>query len=126
MYFVWNTMVQRCTNPNHTNWESYGGRGITVSKRWLDFNNFFKDMGEPPDEAASIERKNNDKGYSKLNCKWATRKEQSRNKRNNRCFLYEGKERCVAEIAEMTSMPYMRLYQRLMTYNWPIEKAVQP
>jgi hypothetical protein len=126
VYPVWNMVVQRCTNPNHPQWKDYGGRGITVTKRWLKFENFLADMGEPPDAKLSIERKNNNLGYYKANCKWATRKEQARNKRNNRMFEYMGKERCVAEIAEMTSMPYMRLYQRLVTYGWIVAQAVQP
>lgn len=126
VYPVWNMVVQRCTNPNHPQWSDYGGRGITLTPRWKKFENFLADMGEPPDDAASIERINNNKGYSKANCKWATRKEQARNKRNNRKFHYQGKDRCVAEIAEMTGIPYMRLYQRLTTYGWTIAQAVQP
>lgn len=125
MYPIWNKMVQRCTNLKDKQWADYGGRGITVTASWLDFNNFLADMGEPPDDASTIERKNNNKGYCKSNCKWATRKEQGRNKRNNRVFEYQGKLRCVAEIAEMTGIPYMRLYQRLTTYGWTITQAVR-
>lgn len=126
MYPVWNMILQRCNNSNHPQWEDYGGRGITVTKRWLQFENFLEDMGEPPDEASTIERVNNSRGYSKSNCRWATRKEQARNKRNNRVFFYKGKDRCVAEIAEMTGIPYMRLYQRLTTYKQTVAQATIP
>jgi hypothetical protein len=80
-YETWKGMVQRCTNPNdRRRWENYGGRGITVCERWLKFENFLADMGERP-KGLTLDRKNNDKGYSKANCRWATRSEQMRNRR---------------------------------------------
>ena len=82
-------MKQRCTNPNNRQYEEYGGRGITVCKRWLIFANFFEDMGEKP-EGLSIERPDNDKGYSPGNCVWADRKTQNSNKRNNRWLEANG------------------------------------
>lgn len=79
-YNSWANMIQRCNNSNHPRYKDYGGRGITVCERWLRFENFLEDMGEaPPDH--TIERKNNDRGYFKKNCKWATRAEQNKNKR---------------------------------------------
>jgi hypothetical protein len=79
-YISWRRMIQRCTNPNDKDYHYYGGRGITVYKRWLRFENFLKDMGERP-EGYTIDRINNNKGYYKLNCRWATRSEQQKNKR---------------------------------------------
>lgn len=73
-------MKQRCLNPNNAHFAYYGGRGITVTKRWLKFENFFQDMGARP-AGLTIERKDNMKGYSKRNCMWATRSQQQRNKR---------------------------------------------
>ena len=80
IYKQWHAMKSRCLNKNHKAYPYYGGRGITVCDRWLMFENFYADMGDCPD-GMSIERKNNDLGYSLDNCKWATTQEQSRNKR---------------------------------------------
>lgn len=79
-YRIWAGMKQRCLNPRSHAWKYYGGRGIVITKRWLKFENFFADMGERPPRL-TIERTNNEKGYSKRNCIWATRSQQQHNKR---------------------------------------------
>jgi hypothetical protein len=79
-YRIWSLVLQRCNNPNNPAYESYGGRGITVCKRWLKFENFLKDMGKRP-AGLTLDRRNNSKGYSKSNCRWATRLEQVHNRR---------------------------------------------
>jgi hypothetical protein len=80
-YGRWNAMKQRCTNPKHKRFADWGGRGITVCERWNDFLNFLADMGEPPSPELTIDRIDNDKGYSKGNCQWATRLQQTYNRR---------------------------------------------
>lgn len=79
-YKVWSGMIQRCSNPNNSAYSYYGGRGISVCKRWKSFENFYSDMCPRPFNL-TLERINNDLGYSPDNCKWATKKEQSKNKR---------------------------------------------
>jgi len=80
-YHVWNSMKQRCLNPAASNYKYYGGRGITVCKRWIEsFENFRGDMGEAPD-GTWIDRINNDWNYHPKNCKWSSPLEQSKNKR---------------------------------------------
>lgn len=81
-YRTWVKMRSRCNDPNDKAYHRYGGRGIKVCDRWSKFVNFISDMGERPD-GHSIERINNDQGYSPENCKWATHIEQSRNKRTS-------------------------------------------
>lgn len=81
IYRAWRAMRNRCTNPRNANWPHYGGRGIKVCKRWGDFENFLKDMGQRPSPSYSLDRINNDLGYNPGNCRWATRTEQSRNRR---------------------------------------------
>ena len=79
-YTSWSSMVQRCTNTDDPNWPSYGGRGITVCERWMHFPFFLADMGERP-KGTTLDRRDNDKGYSPENCRWATPATQRKNQR---------------------------------------------
>jgi hypothetical protein len=79
---IWRAMLTRCTNPHTTAWPYYGGRGINVCSRWLEFSNFYEDMGEPPN-GCSIDRIDNDGPYCADNCRWADSKTQSRNRGRN-------------------------------------------
>lgn len=80
-YYSWLTMIQRCTNPNNTNYHKYGARGISVCKRWRDgFEYFLEDMGARP-EGYTLDRINNDGNYEPSNCRWASMEEQTWNKR---------------------------------------------
>ena len=81
LYDVWKVMIQICTNPNRKDYHNYGGRGITVCFRWKKFEHFLTDMGERPSKCYSIDRIDNDRGYCKSNCRWATKKQQARNSR---------------------------------------------
>lgn len=81
MYKTWVGMKQRCLNINYPQYHYYGGRGITVCERWMDFNTFLADMGDRP-EGKSLDRKDNSKGYYLENCHWVDNIEQQRNRRN--------------------------------------------
>lgn len=80
IYNIWADMIGRCTRPAHARYADYGGRGITVCERWREFANFYADMGDRP-AGRSLDRINNDAGYSPDNCRWATFREQRHNRR---------------------------------------------
>lgn len=82
-YSVWVDMMCRCYNESYKRYHDYGGRGIKVCDRWHQVKNFIRDVGIPPD-GLSLDRKNNDLGYSKGNCRWATASEQANNRRPKR------------------------------------------
>lgn len=84
MYQIWKGIKQRCNNPKNSAYKNYGGRGIKLCERWNLFTLFVEDMGMRPDKKSSIDRIDNNKGYYKENCKWSTRSDQNRNKRNQR------------------------------------------
>ena len=100
-YASWISMIHRCENPKRTKYECHGGRGITVCKRWHKFENFYADMGERA-AGLTLERKNNDKGYSKSNCVWASRKVQAQNRRNSVNLTYSGITKTMSAWAEDT------------------------
>ena len=81
LYGIWKGMRNRCTNPKNKAYPGYGGRGISVCEAWDDFDQFCQDMGDRPSPTHSIDRIDNDKGYSPDNCRWATPAEQCVNKR---------------------------------------------
>ena len=85
---IWLGVKYRCLNPKYNKYRLYGGRGITISPEWMDFEVFLSDMGERPSRKYSIERIDSEKGYSKQNCKWATSLEQARNRRDTRYFEF--------------------------------------
>lgn len=82
-YTCWCNMVARCTNPKYTQYKDYGGRGITICKQWLKFENFLEDIGEIP-KGLTLDRINNNENYSPKNCKLSTMKEQCNNRRNSK------------------------------------------
>lgn len=90
-YKSWQSMNQRCSNPQDDHYENYGFRGISVSERWVDsFENFLADMGLKPSKRHTIDRKDVNGNYTPDNCKWSTPKEQANNRRNNRMLTLNG------------------------------------
>lgn len=82
-YRAWQAARNRCLNEDSHDYPYYGGRGITFAKRWNLFENFLADMGRRPSPLHTLDRRNNNRGYSKSNCHWVTRREQARNRRES-------------------------------------------
>lgn len=120
---IWMGMRQRCHNKKSHIWKYYGGRGITVCDKWnnaLDgFKNFYRDMGE--DNGLSIDRIDNNAGYCRENCRWATMKQQIENRRSTKGVARNAdslRQKCLR-----AGMPYMLVYLRTRL-GWSEDKAL--
>lgn len=122
LYRVWGNIKQRCTNPNNPAYHNYGGRGITLCKRWHKFENFLADLGAQP-EGMTLDRINNDKGYAPNNVRWVTKAENTRNTR--RCVMVEinGETRPINVWCREFGVPYVTFKQRRKN-GWGIVDAV--
>lgn len=126
-YRAWQALRNRCLNPKAVDWSYYGGRGITVSKRWNRYENFLVDMGRRPGPLYTLDRRNGDGPYSKQNCRWATRAEQAQNRkyawvkfktaRKVRKLYATGKYRQV-DIGNMLGMTQAHVSQIVRGVNW--------
>lgn len=123
-YRSWRAAHGRCYNPNDKMYHRYGGRGITMCERWLDFANFLADMPAKPN-GATIERIDSDKGYEPANCRWATRSEQNRNKSDNRIITLYGKAMCLADWHRVvqSEISYKGVHLRLKR-GWTEKEAI--
>ena len=123
-YRIWMGMRNRCNRENHPAYKDYGGRGIFVCDEWdKSFINFFNEMGARPSSSHSLERRDNNAGYIKSNCYWATRKEQSLNRRNNIIITYNNETKTLKEWAEYLGLKYKRIHKRIRVFGWSVEKA---
>lgn len=123
-YGIWQAMRDRCRNENRSDYHRYGGRGIFVSPRWDVFENFYADMGPPP-VGKTLDRVDNDGPYSKNNCRWATRKEQSHNSTRVKFITVGDVTQPLAAWLEEAGIPRGTYYGRLKL-GWSEAAAVQP
>jgi len=122
---VWNSMIQRCTNPNVRGYGCYGGRGVKVCQEWLDsFLAFYQCVGPRPSSRHTLERKNNDGDYEPGNVIWALPEEQYRNTRRNVRVPFAGKTMILIDWARETGLPPTTLWNRLFTLGWSVERAL--
>ena len=112
-YHAWNGLKARCLNPKVKDYHRYGARGIQLCERWMDFDNFYADMGDPPSPDHSIERLDNNGNYELDNCVWALPIQQARNRRNTPIIQYRGEPRLLVDICNELGISYKRSRARL-------------
>lgn len=125
IYKVWTGMKQRCFNPKASEYERYGGRGIAVCDEWKDdFQNFYEwAIKSGYSEGLSIDRINNNKGYSPDNCQWATNYQQSRNTSRTKIIKIGGKKVALKDFCNMVGAPYNMVVRRLLR-GWELYDAI--
>lgn len=119
-YMIWSRMLRRCRNKNSGDFSHYGAKGIFVCKEWFDFKNFLNDMHPSfvdhqkkikKNEKSTIDRIDNNKGYSKENCRWATMKEQAVNRRTTIFISYNNKKMCLKDFSKTIGWQYHKIYR---------------
>ena len=126
IYGIWGHMKNRCYNQNDEKYELYGGRGLTVCEEWLhNFQAFYDwSIKNGYTEDLTIDRLDNNKGYSPENCRWATNWEQSNNKRTSRILILNGERHTIAEWSKITGINSRTIESRVGLYGWSDEKAL--
>lgn len=123
MYPVWAQMIARCTRKTHKQYPDYGGRGITVYEEWAGkdgFIAFLRDMGERP-LGTSLDRIDNNSGYSPWNCRWADRVTQARNTRKNRFLTIGNESKTIAEWAVVSGIGVATIQHRIRSGKTDID-----
>lgn len=125
-YKAWISMKRRCFEPRYKGFQYWGGRGITVCEEWIaDFFAFLAHIGAiPSPERCTVDRIDNDGHYEPGNVRWATKKEQQRNKARAHRLEYNGRTQTLAEWAEELGMPYNTLFGRIFHKKWTVEQAI--
>lgn len=118
LYFSWRSMRQRCLNPKNKVFKNYGGRGITVCKAWLNYDNFFKwAIKNGYKNNLTLERLNVDKGYKPSNCKWILLKHQARNTQRTVRLTFNGVTKALSEWCEFLEVDYAKVAKRHHKYG---------
>jgi len=125
LHRIWNGMHRRCYMENHDAYHNYGGRGIKVCKDWHTFINFYNDMIASYKNDRTLDRIDNDGDYTKDNCKWSTDKEQSRNRRTNVHYEFNGERLILQDIVKKYSkLAYPTVWRRIKKYGMSLKDAL--
>lgn len=123
-YYTWSSMGNRCNNKNDPSHYRYGGRGISICKRWQKFKNFYEDMGDKPAPGYSIDRIDNNGNYEPDNCRWATVAQQANNQRTNVLIEHNGKTQNMKQWSSELGINYQTLVSRFKN-GWSIERVLK-
>jgi hypothetical protein len=119
----WQSMKSRCLNPKSTQYKWYGGRGISVCDKWLTYEGFLADMGRKP-AGYELDRIDNNGHYEPANCRWASHRDQSRNKSDNVMITWRGQTRCMSDWAESLGVDNAALWARVRKLGWSWDRAL--
>lgn len=122
-YQIWKGLRKRCSLKNKKDVKNYGERGISVCERWNNFENFYYDMGKRPSKKHSIDRIDNEKGYYKENCRWATCLEQNNNRRSSVYIEYNGERKTISQWERELGFSRGTITRRL-AHGWDMKRAV--
>lgn len=124
LYIKWRSMRSRCYYKKDASYTFYGRRGIQVCPEWLSYKSFEKDMLPFYKKGLSLDRLDNNKDYSKENCRWANSKEQANNRRNNHLLKFKGIADTITNWANHFGLRKPTLYSRIFEREWSTEKAL--
>ena len=124
LYFIWKGIRKRCNNPNEKAYKNYGGRGIKLCDEWNNYENFREwALSHGYRDDLTIDRIDVNGNYKPSNCRWATMKEQARNKQNTIYISYKGLTKTLVEWAEDIGINETTLRHRILDYKWSVEKS---
>lgn len=127
LYNIWHGMKLRCYTPTNKDYNNYGGRGITICEEWINdyaaFRKWALTNGYADD--LSIDRIDNDKGYSPDNCRWVNTIKQNNNRRSNHLITYKGETKSIADFCNEKGLSFQTIYARIVHRGWSVEKALE-
>ncbi len=131
-YNIWNKLKGRCLTKTDRAYKDYGGRGIKICTHWIKFENFRNDMYESyqkhcaefGEKQTTIDRINNNRNYTKKNCRWANTEEQARNRRSNLFFILNGQTKTLIEWCEIYGLNYKRTWKKIKIIGLTLQEII--
>jgi len=124
IYRSWSNMKARCHNPRATGYYRYGARGIAVCAEWQSFAGFLHDMGSTFAPGLTLDRIDNERGYSKENCRWSDATQQANNRMSNKHIQIGGETKTLEQWIRASGLKSSTVRQRIYCYGWPVERAL--
>lgn len=126
LYKIWHSMKDRCNNKNNNQYHRYGGRGISICQEWGSTLQPFVEwaLQNGYQDNLTIDRIDVNGNYEPSNCRWATKKQQERNRRDNVLYEHNGEKHCLPEWAQISGISRNALVMRVTKMNWPMERAL--
>ena len=127
LFHIWGGIKSRCKNPNMNNYHDYGGKGVSICEEWDNSFEAFRDWSYENGykDGLTIDRIDSNGNYCPENCRWATVKEQNRNRKSNKLITYNGETHCIADWADILGINYDVLQHRISVAKMPIKKAFE-